>query len=117
MVEDKGKEVMLVAFGAEAVRAALYDDNDVELTLAGYERQVIGWTYDGGTTILTADFLGEGDTVANFEINPDPTVTISYVRYLNEAGDLCATHELLEDEETFNNPGTFDILFASLELL
>jgi len=117
MLADQSKEIMLGEWGAEAVRAALYDETETELTLTGYERQTISWTYDGTDVILEADLVQGEDYIAQFDINPDPSITVSYVKYLTEGGDVLATHELGNDEETYSNPGTFDILAASLELV
>ncbi len=116
-LEDQSKQIMLDAWGTEAVRAALYDENETELTTSGYERQAISWTYDSGDVILEADLISGEDYIAQFDINPDPSITVSYVKYLTDTGDVLATHELGNDEEVYNNPGTFDILAASLELV
>lgn len=117
MLEDLSKQTMLDAWGAVALEVALFDDTDTELDTAGYERQTIGWSYDGGDVILNADLVMGEDYIAQFDINPDPTVTVSYVKYFTDGGDLLATHTLGNDEETYNNPGTFDILAASLEII
>jgi len=117
MLSDLSKKTMLEAWGAEAVRAALYDETETELTLSGYDRQTIGWTYDGTDVILEADLISGEDYIAQFDINPDPSITVSYVKYLTDTGDVLATHELGNDEETYSNPGTFDILAASLEIV
>ena len=117
MLDNLSKQIMLEAWGAQAVRAALYDDVGIELALTGYARQTIGWTWDNVNVILNANLVMGEDYIARFVINPDPTVTVSTVKYLTDTGSILATHELGNDAETYNNPGNFDILSASHELV
>lgn len=114
-VQTDGKRVMLEAFGGVALSCALYDEfgdeiDDVEYP--DYERQVVSWTYDGVNIILNA--TQTGGIVAEFSV---PIGTIKYVGFLNAIGDeLYLKHDLDMEAETFNNPGIYQVIAASLEL-
>lgn len=110
-LEDAGRQVMLEAFGADAVRCRLYDDTDTELTGEGYEEQTISWTYDEINVILNADDT-EG-VVAEFDV---PAGTVKFVGFLTSTGTLLAKHDLGANAETFTNPGVYQLTAASLEL-
>ncbi len=115
-LEDKGKEVMLDAFGGVAVRCRLYDkdgnDDPDELSGSGYAEQTVSWTYDGTGVILDADEIST-DLVAEFDV---PACSVEFVGFLNTSGQVLAMHELAGAAETFTNPGVYQVTAASLEL-
>lgn len=109
----EGKKVMLEAWGADAVRCALYDGDYVELTGEGYERQTISWTYSSMNIILDADEVPAEGFIAEFSV---PAGMIRYVGFLKTDGTVMATHDLASNAETFTNPGVYQVLSASLEI-
>lgn len=111
--ENKAKETMLEAFGAEATKAALYDGDGVELDDANYARQDITWTYDGAGK-LEADKVEGEDYVAQFEVEAG---TVQYVALYDTTDNRYVHKDLEHNAETYQAAGTFDILAAEVELV
>ena len=110
-LETEGKKVMLEAFGGAAVKVDLHNASDQVLSGSGYAQQTISWTYKSTGPILEADAVS--GVVAEFSV---PAGTVKYVVFKKTGGTVMAKHDLGDDAETFANPGTFQLIEASLEL-
>lgn len=112
--EDKAKKTMLEAFGEKATEFALYDDGGDELDDEDYERQTVSWSYDDSEVKLKADKVEGEDYVAQFEVEEG---TVQYVALYDDENDRHVMKDLEHNAETYQAPGTFDILAAEVELV
>lgn len=107
-----GKNVMLDALGALAVKAALYDDapgaagTDNELSGGSYARKTCAWSAAGSGTMAL-----NGSVV--FDVPAASTVL--YVGFWNAAGTVFYGSALLTQED-FANAGTYTLTDADLDL-
>jgi len=114
-LENAAKQIMLDAFGTNAVRCRLYDETQTELSGEGYAEQTISWTYDSIEIELNADNLAGEDYIAKFDV---PAGTIKYVGFLQDDIDntLLAMYDLGENAEAYTNPGAYRVSSAKLQL-
>ena len=110
-VETEGKKVMLEAFGTAAVKVDLHNASDQVLSGGGYAQQTISWTYKSTGVILEADAVS--GVVAEFSV---PAGTVKYAVFKKTDGTVMSKYDFGDDAETFANPGTFQLIEASLEL-
>lgn len=111
---DVGKNAMLNALGALAVKAALYTgdpgaagtSNEVTGGSPAYARKTIAWNAaDGGNINL--------DGTAVFDV--PASTTIAYVGFWNSAGTAFYGSAQV-DSEVFTNQGTYTLTDADLDL-
>jgi hypothetical protein len=111
---DDGKNAMLNALGALAVKAALYTgdpgaagtSNEVTGGSPAYARKTIAWSAAGSGTMNL-------NGTAVFDV--PPATTISFVGFWNTGGTVyygCAD----VDDEVFANQGTYTLTDADLDL-
>ncbi len=110
-LQDDGKEVALDAVAVVAVRLALYDENEIEVSGGGYERQAIAWESAVGSELEAS--TGEYEVVAEFSV---PEGTIRYAKLHNTDGDKTYASGEFDEPVVFLAGGVLSITSLTITI-
>jgi hypothetical protein len=107
-----GKNVMLDALGALAVKAALYTGDP---GATGVSNEVAGGSYARKTCAWSASDAGEMDLNGSVVFDVPGSTTVSFVGFWNTGGTVFYGSADVTDE-VFANAGTYTLTGATLDL-